>query len=117
MTRRLRILAATAIVLALVVWSVLASGQNTATGPPCGNRADMVTYLKSAHGELSAGHGLRSDGLVLELFVGPTGSWSVVLTHPNGFSCLVSFGEAWEMDNGPWTNESTMRQWDSRLVQ
>jgi hypothetical protein len=114
MTKRLRIQAATAIALALMAWTPAALGENAATGPPCVNRADMVGYLKSVHTETSVGRGLGGDGLVLELFVGPIGSWSVVLTHPNGFSCLVSYGEAWEMDTP--VAQSTVRQWDSRSI-
>jgi hypothetical protein len=94
MTARMRILTAAAAMLGVAAWPHCAPG---ATGPPCGNRKDVVAYLENAYHESQAGRGLRSDNLMVELLVGPRGSWTIIVTHPLGMSCLVSEGDDWEM--------------------
>ena len=41
--------------------------------------------------------GLTSTGSMLEVLTSPAGgSWTVIMTMPNGVSCLVAAGENWE---------------------
>lgn len=96
MTNKYRVLAALGALLAFGAWPHTGSGSAIATGPPCAHRTELVAYLKAAYGETAAGRGLRDDGLLLELFAGPSGSWTIIVTHPAGVSCLVSYGDMWE---------------------
>lgn len=65
-------------------------------GPPCAERSDVVAQLRNGFGEHLIGSGLANGGFVFELHVGQTGSWTVIATTPQGMSCLVAAGEAWE---------------------
>jgi hypothetical protein len=39
---------------------------------------------------------LTSGGQLLEILVSPKGSWTIIITQPNGPSCLVSSGDNWQ---------------------
>lgn len=61
----------------------------------CGLREAAVSQLES-HNERVVGRGLAKEGrAMIELFVGDTGSWTVVVTDTQGRSCLVANGESW----------------------
>jgi hypothetical protein len=40
--------------------------------------------------------GLVSNGAVLEVLTSDKGSWTIIVTRPDGTSCVVAAGEAWE---------------------
>lgn len=41
--------------------------------------------------------GLASNGSVLEILTSRSGeSWSILVTMPNGMTCLIASGENWE---------------------
>jgi hypothetical protein len=63
---------------------------------PCGTRTEMVNILTENYGEKEVAHGLANTGALAELFVGPSGTWTIVATSPNGKSCLIGAGQAWE---------------------
>ena len=42
------------------------------------------------------GIGLDFSGNVLELFASPQGSWSILVTFPDGRTCMVTHGEDWQ---------------------
>ncbi len=68
----------------------------------CDRRDALVAYLAANHGERRVSAGINGDGLLLEVFVadggsrGDGGSWSILLTRPNGTSCIVAAGQGWE---------------------
>lgn len=62
----------------------------------CAERAAVVERLKVGYQESEAGYGVTGSGLVAELFVSETGSWTIVITRPDGVSCLVAAGQSWE---------------------
>lgn len=64
--------------------------------PTCVPRPQLVKLLKSAHGELPVSIGLGANGSVFELFSSGEGNtWTLVMTKPNGYSCLIMSGENW----------------------
>ena len=40
--------------------------------------------------------GLASNGSMIEIFASPNGSWTIVMTQPDGVTCLMAAGESWE---------------------
>ena len=62
----------------------------------CSDREDIVSQLTEDYNETSIGIGLATNGSVLELFVSPEKTWSVIVTTPHGITCLVTAGEHWE---------------------
>jgi len=72
-----------------------AMSQN-ATGPPhCVDRTQLVSTLHAIYGEDLVARGLSKAGLLMEIYVAPTGTWTIIATTPNGISCLVDNGVAW----------------------
>ena len=67
-----------------------------ATGPPCADRSIIVEYLLTHHGERLEARGLASAGYLVELYIGPHSSWTIVVTPPAGQSCALTQGIAWE---------------------
>ena len=62
----------------------------------CGDRTPLARQLETAHKEVQQAIGLSSDGRVIEVFASASGSWTVLMTSPNGLTCVVATGEAWE---------------------
>ena len=63
----------------------------------CIDRGEALTHLEKEYGETVIARGLASDGGVVEVIVNKDGStWSIVITRPDGTSCLVASGEHWE---------------------
>ena len=62
----------------------------------CGDRAEILTKLAKHHSERPQAMGLSADGKVIEVLVSSTGSWSILVSHPNRLTCLVATGESWE---------------------
>lgn len=85
-------LTATAVILGL-----------TAIPPPvaaqtiCMKRDVLVSQLKQQYGELRRGTGLGSAQALIEIWVSAdTGSWTILMTRPNGTSCIMAAGDAWQ---------------------
>lgn len=58
----------------------------------CGPRADIIQGLREIHKESRVADGLF-DGRIMEIFAARRGgSWTVVITDPNGTSCIVAAG-------------------------
>ncbi len=82
-----------------------AMAQETA---PCVKRADFLSHLSSNYDEAPIALGLTASGRVLEVVASEGGSWTIIVTMPNGVSCGIASGEHWElvkepMNKGPAT--------------
>lgn len=72
---------------------------------PCGPRAEIVAQLEQKYGETRRGVGLQNRGAVTEVFASAeTGTWTIMVTRPDGVSCLIGAGEAW-LDERPAPGE------------
>ncbi|SMH40623.1 hypothetical protein [Maritimibacter sp. HL-12] len=59
----------------------------------CGERAMIVERLARDYGESRQSLGVVGGRQVLELFASDeTGSWTILLTAPDGIACLVAAG-------------------------
>ena len=65
---------------------------------PCGDGADIISRLEKDWGEGAEILALDASGRMVRILVNrDTGTWSMLLTAPNGLTCLVSHGSAWEL--------------------
>ncbi|WP_092857131.1 hypothetical protein [Albimonas pacifica] len=65
-------------------------------GATCGARAEVVSRLKAKYGETRRGYGLQRGQAVVEIYASSeTGSWTIIMSMPNGLACLVAAGENW----------------------
>lgn len=83
--------------LAAAFFLVLFSMPLAAQQRPCGDGADIIAHLEKDWGEGAEILALDASGRMVRILVNPdTGTWSMLLTAPNGLTCLVSHGSAWE---------------------
>ena len=62
----------------------------------CTERQKMVSALSNKYKEARRGLGIASRTGVMEFYVSPAGTWTVLMTMPNGVSCIVAAGRDWE---------------------
>ncbi len=75
----------------------------------CTERKAAIRYLEGNFSEAPVAMGLTNTGAVLEVLTSDAGrSWTMLVTMPDGNTCLVAAGEAWKtipsiaaLDNGP----------------
>ncbi|WP_170365383.1 hypothetical protein [Ruegeria arenilitoris] len=77
---------------------VLAAQQVQAQTPNCAPRPDVLQRLAETYGETRRGIGMARQGTVMEVFASDeTGTWTITVTLPNGLTCLIAAGEAYEV--------------------
>ena len=91
-----------ALLIAVSVTGAPAAAGGSGSPPVCAERAELVARLTGTFGERRQSYGLaRGRGLV-ELYANPrSGTWTILLTRPDGTACLIAAGEAWEADGVP----------------
>lgn len=63
----------------------------------CSPREDVVNQLATKFKEAPVAIGLANNGGLLEvLTAGDGATWTIIITMPNGVSCLVAAGEDWQ---------------------
>ncbi len=75
-----------------------------ATAPPaaaaqsvCANRDIIITRLQQDYSEAPSAIGMADNGAVIEVLATKDGTtWTILMTTPDGVSCVVATGEAWE---------------------
>ena len=73
---------------------------------PCAARKDIVSKLAERYGETLQSIGLNRDNGLMEVYASEkTGSWTILLTKPDGLACLVASGGMWEPHAGPHPGE------------
>lgn len=71
--------------------------QGAAMTPACHSHTDLAQMLNQKFSEQPNAIGLQADGHLVEVFVANDGtSWTIVVTRPDGWSCIVAVGEHWE---------------------
>ncbi len=91
----------------ILTTSVLILGL-AAVGPPdaqaqmaCGARNSVVAKLSEDYGEIRHGGGLASPTAIIEIWASEaTGTWTILKTTPNGFTCIMAVGDGWQDDAG-----------------
>lgn len=75
----------------VAVFSIPASAQGL-----CGNRDNIVGQLAERHHETTAAMGLTTNGRIVEVLKSEDGTWTIIVSSPDGRSCLMAFGDHWE---------------------
>jgi hypothetical protein len=79
---------------ALLAASGPAAAQSTGN---CAMRQHVIERLAAAYGETRQSIGLGANNQVVEVFASTeTGTWTITVTTPNGLTCLVASGQAYE---------------------
>lgn len=88
----LRLVAVTVIGVITVISNGAAARQ-----PACTERSEVISHLAKKYAESPVAIGLANNGGVIEVLSSNKGSsWTIVITMPNGMTCMIAAGESWE---------------------
>lgn len=70
---------------------------STAQAQTCAPRQNVESALTERYGEQVVGRALDSNNQVMEVWASEeTGTWTITITRPNGLTCLVASGTAYD---------------------
>lgn len=88
--------------MAIAAASLATAQPAAAQQTTCAPRADLIGQLQEVYGETRQGSGLQGETMVMEVYASATrGTWTIVYTRPDGVSCAVAAGDAWQNDDAP----------------
>ena len=62
----------------------------------CGQRASVIGRLAEKYREAPVAVGVNSAGNMVEILTADDGgTWTIIVSLPNGISCLIDAGEGW----------------------
>lgn len=65
-------------------------------GPDCDTRADVLALLAQKYKEAPIAFGVTNNGGLVEVLTDEHGTtWTIIVTSPEGVTCLVAAGEGW----------------------
>ena len=73
----------------------------------CGPHADVTGKLSALYDERQTAIGMARNGQLLEIFVADDGTWTILLSRPDGVTCLMISGDHWQETREP---AKTVRQ-------
>lgn len=62
----------------------------------CGSHDKVIKFLGDKYNETKVGMGLLSSGRMMELYISKGGSWTMLLTSPDGTTCFGPVGKHWK---------------------
>jgi hypothetical protein len=83
---------ATALFAIVATATFLVPAAISAPGAVCGERRELVKSLRAQFNETQEDYVLASERKLIELFVSPQGTWTVLVTTPLGISCVTASG-------------------------
>lgn len=84
-------IAALALATAVFSWPAMAQL------PACTEWAEVLDHLADKYSEVPAERGITTNGWVVDLVASKGGkTWTLVVTLPNGRTCMMAAGENWE---------------------
>ena len=83
--------------LGLALVPVLTPGSfEAAAQSACSPRTDVVGHLAKKYGEAPVAIGVTNKGGLVEVLTSGDGdTWTIIVSMPNGTSCMVAAGEGW----------------------
>ena len=84
----------------LVGLLLVASSSAVAQGRSCGDREYFLNQLEEKYDEVVEHVAIIGEGMLVEWTVSPSGSWSMLVTIPNGETCMIAVGHSWEDKTG-----------------
>ena len=83
--------------LALVTAVALPLPAMAAGNMACSQRDDVLAQLGNKYKEAPSAVGLANNGGLIEVLTSDDGAtWTIIVSMPNGTSCLLAAGENWQ---------------------
>lgn len=89
------------LVLGLCLAAVATVSAPSANARPCAPRDEIVSKLSTNLQQKQKAIGLTEAGLLAELFVSADGTWTIIFSTPEGFSCVMETGSHWMEASSP----------------
>jgi hypothetical protein len=83
--------------LAILGATIALGASSAGAQSSCGPREQLVRLLADQYKEDPIGIGLAQPGQVMEVFASSNGSWTMIMTMPDGKACMIAAGDNWEM--------------------
>lgn len=85
------------VAVSVIGFITILSHSAAAQQPACTSRSDVISHLSKKYSENPVAIGLANNGGVIEVLSSKQGaSWTIVITMPNGMTCMIAAGENWE---------------------
>jgi hypothetical protein len=84
------------LVAALAAISLVGIAGKAEAAPQCGNHDKIVEVLGDKFKETRRVMGVVNSTAVMEIFMSPQGTWTMVITDTRGISCITASGEEWQ---------------------
>lgn len=85
-----------AAMLAVGAMQPAAQAEPQPAGMTCAPHKSLAGFLDQNFDEKREAIGITGSGQLLEIYTSRNGSWTIVLSTPQGTSCIVGAGESWE---------------------
>ena len=83
--------------MAVALFVATASLPATAQQQRCTKRPEIVRHLAKKFAEAPVAIGLAVSGGIIEVLSSKKGgSWTIIITMPDGTSCVIAAGQNWE---------------------
>ena len=77
-------------------FALIASTAMAQAQPQCNNRDNVLALLAKKYQETPIAAGVTNTGGLVEVLTDiRSGTWTIIVTTPQGVSCLVAAGEGW----------------------
>jgi C4-type Zn-finger protein len=73
----------------------------------CAKREEIIQKLWDRWQEVLTANGLANDNRLIEVFVSKKGSWTIIISDPNGRSCVASAGQNWTLQESKYPDQGT----------
>ncbi len=78
--------------------SLVLASSSAFAAPQCNSRDKVLELLSKKYSEAPVAVGVTNNGGLVEvLSTGDGNTWSIIITSPQGMSCLVAAGEGWRL--------------------
>ena len=89
-------------IIAGAVFGMAAAAPPASAQTPCTDLATMIRTLQDRHGETHQATGLQGSVQLMEMWASEeTGTWTILITKPDGKSCIVAAGKSWTPVDAP----------------
>ena len=81
----------------ILSWFFIVSATPAHAQMACGTRDSVVAKLGEKYGEVWRGAGLSGPTAIFEIWASDAwpGTWTILLTTPNGLTCVMAEGDGW----------------------
>ena len=62
----------------------------------CGSRADFIKALNEKFEEQGKALAIAGQNNLLEIYTSEAGTWTILMTSPEGKTCIIAAGNSWE---------------------